>query len=51
MWIIGVAGLSPMVQGVVIVNNDLRNVPDIAGNDWPLRVPATAFPEQLFFAR
>jgi len=51
MWIIGVAGLSPMVQGVVIVSNDLMNVPDIAGNDWPLRVPATAFPEQLFFRR
>lgn len=48
-YIVGVAGLSPMVQGVIIKNKDLVNVPDVAGNDWPLRTPATGFPEQFFF--
>jgi peptide/nickel transport system substrate-binding protein len=49
-YIIGVAGLSPMVQGVIIKNEDLRNVPEVAANDWPLRTGATAFPEQFFYA-
>ena len=31
---IGIVGLSPMVQGVIVTNNDLKNVPDAAGNDW-----------------
>lgn len=47
---IGVVGLSPMVQGVLVTNANLRNVPEKGGNDWPLRTPATAFPEQLFYA-
>jgi peptide/nickel transport system substrate-binding protein len=51
MYNIGIVGLSPMVQGVEVINADLRNVPEIAGNDWPLRTPATAFPEQFFYAR
>ena len=46
---IGIVGLSPMVQGVLIVNNDLQNVPATAGNDWPLRTPNTAFPEQWYY--
>ena len=48
---IGIVGLSPMVQGVIVTNNDLRNVPVEAGNDWPLRTPNTGFPEQWYFAR
>ena len=48
-YIIGVAGLSPMVQGVIIKNADLVNVPDKAGNDWPLRTPSTGYPEQFFY--
>ena len=48
-YIIGVAGLSPMVQGVIIKNSNLINVPDQAGNDWPLRTPSTGFPEQFFY--
>jgi len=48
---IGIVGLSPMVQGVLVVKNDLKNVPDKAGNDWPLRTPNTGFPEQWFFDR
>jgi len=51
MYNIGIVGLSPMVQGVVVVDGDLRNVPEQAGNDWPLRTPATAFPEQLYYAQ
>jgi peptide/nickel transport system substrate-binding protein len=42
-------GLSPMVQGVVVVNNDLMNVPTTLGNDWPLRTPGNARPEQWYF--
>ncbi len=48
---IGIVGLSPMVQGVIVKKNELRNVPDTAGNDWPLRTPNTGFPEQWFYAR
>lgn len=48
---IGIVGLSPMVQGVLVTNADLRNVPEKGGNDWPLRTPSTAYPEQLFYAR
>ena len=46
---IGIVGLSPMVQGVVVKKNTLRNVPDTAANDWILRTPNTAFPEQWYF--
>ena len=47
---IGIVGLSPMVQGVIVTNNDLKNVPDEAGNDWPLRTPNTGFPEQWYYS-
>lgn len=46
---LGTVGLSPMVQGVVVVNNDLMNVPDLVANDWPLRTPGDARPEQFFY--
>jgi peptide/nickel transport system substrate-binding protein len=49
LWIIGITGLSPMSSGVMVVNKDLRNVPDIAANSWPMRAPATAFPEGFFY--
>ena len=48
---VGTIGLTPMVQGVVVVNTRLRNVPTTLGNDWPLRSPGNARPEQFFFAR
>jgi peptide/nickel transport system substrate-binding protein len=51
VWEIGTVGLTPMVQGVLVVNNDLRNVPETAGNDWPLRTPGNTRPEQYFFAQ
>jgi peptide/nickel transport system substrate-binding protein len=46
---IGTVGLTPLVQGVVVVNNDMKNVPDTLGNDWPLRTPGNANPEQFYF--
>ncbi|MEA2777102.1 MAG: peptide/nickel transport system substrate-binding protein [Acetobacteraceae bacterium] len=47
---IGTIGMTPMVQGVVVVGNKFRNVPATLGNDWPLRTPGNAKPEQFFFA-
>ncbi len=47
---IGTVGLTPMVQGVIVVNQKLHNVPETAGNDWPLRTPGNTRPEQYFFA-
>ncbi|GAB4523462.1 MAG: ABC transporter substrate-binding protein [Anaerolineae bacterium] len=51
IWEVGTVGLTPMIQGVVVVNKDLRNVPETAGNDWPLRTPGNTRPEQYFFKR
>jgi peptide/nickel transport system substrate-binding protein len=51
VWEIGTVGLTPAVQGVVVVNQNLRNVPAVAGNDWPLRTPGDTRPEQYFFAQ
>jgi peptide/nickel transport system substrate-binding protein len=48
---IGTVGLTPMVQGVVVVNNKFRNVPTKMGNDWPLRSPGNARTEQFYFAK
>ncbi|MEM7031469.1 MAG: ABC transporter substrate-binding protein [Chloroflexota bacterium] len=47
---IGIVGLSPMVQGVIVTNVNLRNVPEVGGNDWPLRTPSTGYPEQFWYA-
>lgn len=46
---IGTVGLTPMIQGVIVVNDKLHNVPTTAGNDWPLRTPGNTRPEQFFF--
>jgi len=51
VWEIGTVGLTPAVQGVVVVNNNLRNVPAVAGNDWPLRTPGDTRPEQYFYVQ
>jgi peptide/nickel transport system substrate-binding protein len=48
---IGTIGLTPMVQGVVVVNSKLHNVPTTTGNDWPLRTPGNTRTEQYFFAK
>jgi len=49
LYQIGTVGLTPLVQGVVVHHNDLINVPLQLGNDWPLRTPGNANPEQFFF--
>jgi peptide/nickel transport system substrate-binding protein len=48
---IGTVGLTPMIQGVVVVNKDMKNVPLVVANDWPLRTPGDARPETFFFDR
>ena len=47
----GVAGMSPMVMGVVVVNEDLGNVPDSWANDVVFNTPWPAFPEQFYYKR
>ena len=51
LYQIGTIGLTPMVQGVVVVGAKFRNVPTTLGNDWPLRSPGNARTEQFFFAK
>ncbi len=51
VWEIGTVGLTPMVQGVIVVNDNLHNVMDVAGNDWPLRTPGNTRPEQFYFSQ
>jgi peptide/nickel transport system substrate-binding protein len=51
VWEIGTVGLTPMVQGVVVVNDNMKNVPAVAGNDWPLRTPGDTRPEQFFYVQ
>ena len=48
---IGTVGLTPMVQGVVVVNSKMHNVPTTLGNDWPLRTPGNARTEQFYFTK
>jgi peptide/nickel transport system substrate-binding protein len=49
MFEIGTIGLTPLVQGVVVINARMRNVPTKLGNDWPLRTPGNARPEQFYY--
>ena len=51
LYEIGTIGMTPMVQGVVVVGNKFHNVPTTLGNDWPLRSPGNARTEQFFFAK
>ncbi len=46
---IGTVGLTPMVQGVVVVSNNMMNVPTTLGNEWPLRTPGNGSPETWYF--
>ncbi|MBV9251303.1 MAG: ABC transporter substrate-binding protein [Acetobacteraceae bacterium] len=48
---IGTVGLTPMVQGVVVVSGKMHNVPTTLGNDWPLRTPGNARTEQFFYSK
>lgn len=51
VWEIGTVGLTPMIQGVLVANDKLRNIPEVAGNDWPLRTPGNTRLEQYFYAK
>ena len=46
IFYLNVAGGSP---ASFVVSNRLGNVPEIAAMGWPVRSPATAFPEQFFY--
>jgi peptide/nickel transport system substrate-binding protein len=48
---VGTVGLTPMVQGVVVFNNAMRNIPKTLGNDFPLRTPGNARTEQFYFKK
>ena len=47
----GIVGMSPMVMGVVVVNENLGNVPDSWANDVVFNTPWPAFPEQFYYKR
>jgi peptide/nickel transport system substrate-binding protein len=49
LYEVGTIGLTPMVQGVVVINKNMRNIPATLGNDWPLRTPGNARTEQFYF--
>jgi len=49
LYEVGIVGLTPLSQGVVVVNNNLMNVPKVIGNDWPPRAPGNAQPETFYF--
>ena len=48
---IGTVGMTPMIQGVLVANKKLRNIPAVAGNDWPLRTPGDTRLEQYFYTQ
>ncbi len=50
LWDIGTVGLTAMDQGVVVINNRLRNVPLDLTKDWALRTPGNGRPETWFYA-
>jgi len=49
MFEIGTVGLTPMDQGVAVVNVRMHNVPTKLGKDWPLRTPGNARTEQFYY--
>ena len=51
LFMIGTVGQSPAMNGVVVVKNYFRNVPDVAPNSSALQNPGIARTEQFFFDR
>ena len=49
LYVIGTVGQSPAVNGIVVVKNNFRNVPNVAPNSATLQSPGIARPEQFFF--
>ena len=50
-YVINIIAHSPITQGVIIVNKDLRNVPEKAANSWPHRAESTGYPEQFYYGK
>lgn len=48
LYHIGTVGMTP---APFVVNANLRNFPEVLGNDWPLRTPGNGNPEQYYFAQ
>jgi len=46
---IGTVGLTPLDQGVAVVNAKMHNVPTKLAKDWPLRTPGNARTEQFYY--
>lgn len=51
LYVIGIVGLSPAFNGVVVVKNNMRNVPTVAPNSPAVQNPGIARPETFFFER
>ncbi len=51
LYVIGTVGQSPANNGIVVVKNNFRNIPDIAPNSATLQTPGIARPDQFFFDR
>lgn len=49
LYVIGIVGNSPAYNGVVVVKNNFRNVPDVAPNISFLQNPGIARTEQFYF--
>jgi peptide/nickel transport system substrate-binding protein len=49
LFVIGTVGRSPAVNGVVVVKNNFRNVPEVAPNSAAVQNPGIARTEQFFF--
>ena len=47
-YVLGIVGEVPCV---VVISNNMANVPEEAACNWPIRTPANAFPEGYFFRR
>ena len=48
-WAIGTVGLSPAIQGVRVVKNNMGNIPDRQLNDANVENPGNSRPEQWYF--
>ena len=48
-WAIGTVGMSPAIQGVRVVKNNMGNIPDRQLNDANVENPGNSRPEQWYF--
>jgi hypothetical protein len=49
IFVIGTVGNSPAVAGVVVVSNNLGNVPDSVRGGTPVQTPGNARPTQFYY--